>query len=497
MLMGTLLRQDLTHTEHRSPYLRYGAAVAVTAVALLATISLSRFRPSAETPAFLLAVAVVAWYGGAGPAVLCTVLSALCLDLYVFPPKLQWSFRFQDFIGLGWFFATSAVIAVLASRKSRAIRELEASETLLRQFVQYTPTPVAMFDDQMRYMVVSQSWYRIYNIPEGSIIGKSHYEVVPDIPERWREIHRRCLAGVADRADEDEFQRADGSIEYVRWEVQPWKRADGTIGGMIMFAELVTARKRQEESLRLAEKLAAAGRLAASVAHEINNPLEAVTNLLYLAKRNPEGAGEYLDQADEELRRVAHIAGQTLGFYRDTGDVAWIDMAEVAEGVLRLYEVKLHEKRMAVRKRLQTGSRLRARAGEMRQIISNLLVNAIDATPAGGQLAVKVRPGRQWNESGRNGVRITVADSGCGIESRNQKRIFDPFWTTKKNTGTGLGLWVTHSIVNNSGGSIRVRSCIEPGRSGAVFSVFIPTQAEPIEDRTQADCPAEVNEEAG
>jgi len=497
VLMGTLLRQDLTQTEHRSPYFRYGAAVAATGVTLLATIALSRFRPSAETPAFLLAVAVVAWYGGAGPAVLCTFLSALCLDLYVFPPKLGWSFRFQDFIGLGWFFATSAVIAVIASRKSRAIRELEASETLLRQFVEYTPTPVAMFDDQMRYMVVSQSWYRIYNIPQGSIIGKSHYEVVPDLPERWKEIHRRCLAGVADRADEDEFQRADGSIEYVRWEVQPWKRADGSIGGMIMFAELVTARKRQEESLRLAEKLAAAGRLAASVAHEINNPLEAVTNLLYLAKRNPDRAGEYLDQADEELRRVAHIAGQTLGFYRDTGDVAWIDMAEVAEGVLRLYEVKLNEKRMAVRKKLQTGSRLRARAGEMRQVISNLLVNAIDATPAGGQLVVKVRPGRQWKEPAQNGVRITIGDSGSGIESRNQKRIFDPFWTTKKSTGTGLGLWVTRSIVHNSGGSIKVRSCIQPGRSGAVFSVFVPTQPEATEGTTQTDCPAELKQEAG
>ena len=481
LLMGTLLRLDLTQTERRSPYFRYGAAVVVTGIALLATIVLSRFRPSAETPAFLLAVAVVAWYGGAGPALLCTALSALCLDLYVFPPKVEWSFRFQDFIGLGWFFGASAVIAIIANRKSHAIRELEASETLLRQFVEYTPTPVAMFDEHMRYMAVSRSWYQTYNIPEGSIIGKCHYDVVPDIPERWKEIHRRCLAGVRDRADEDVFQRADGSTEYVRWEVQPWRRSDGAIGGIIMFAELVTARKRQEEALRLAERLAAAGRLAASVAHEINNPLEAVTNLLYLAKGHPESAAEYLNQADEELRRVAHIAGQTLGFYRDTGDVASIDLAEVAEGVVRLYEIKLDEKRIAVRKKLRAGSRLRARAGEMRQVISNLLVNAIDATPAGGQLVIKVCPAREWKDPARKGVRITIGDSGCGIESRNRRRVFDPFWTTKKNTGTGLGLWVTRSIVNNSGGSIRVRSCIEPGRSGTVFSVFVPVQEERTE----------------
>jgi signal transduction histidine kinase len=120
----------------------------------------------------------------------------------------------------------------------------------------------------------------------------------------------------------------------------------------------------------------------------------------------------------------------------------------------------------------------------MRQVISNLLVNAIDATPAGGQLFIRVRPGREWKEPARNGVRITIGDSGCGIENRNQKRIFEPFWTTKKNTGTGLGLWVTRSIVDNAGGSIKVRSRIEPGRSGAVFSVFVPTQAGATEATT-------------
>src|SRR6476661_7350839 len=327
--------EERTDVELLPAYLRYGAAVLVTGLALLLTVLLSRFHPSAETPAFLLAVALAAWFGGVGPAIVATLLSAMCLDLYVFPEKIQLSLRPQDFVGMGWFLASSAVIAGLANRRSRAMRELEASEAVLRQFVEYTPTPVAMFDEHMRYLAVSRSWYHTYNIPEGSILGKSHYAVVPDIPERWKEIHRLCLTGIPDSSEEEPFRRSDGSIEYVRWQVQPWRRAHHNIGGIIMFAELVTERKREEEALRQAEKLAAAGRLAATVAHEINNPLEAVTNLLYLAKSHPLDANQYLEMADRELRRVTHMAQQTLGFYRDTGQVAQMDLSKVADEVVQ------------------------------------------------------------------------------------------------------------------------------------------------------------------
>jgi PAS domain S-box-containing protein len=460
--------------EPHSAYVRYGAAVLVTAVTLLLTIVLARFRPSAETPGFLLAVALAAWFGGVGPAVLATLLSAMCLDVYVFPVKMQWSLRTQDLIGLGWFLASSAVIASLANRRSRAIRELEASEAVLRQFVEYTPTPVAMFDENMRYLAVSRSWYRTCNIPEGSILGECHYDVVPDIPERWKEIHRRCLGGVPDSSEEEPFQRSDGSTEYVRWQVQPWRRANQNIGGMIMFAELVTERRQEEESLRQAEKLAAAGRLAATVAHEINNPLEAVTNLLYLAKSHPEATNQYLEMADRELRRVTHMAQQTLGFYRDTGQAGPLDLAKVADEVVQLYDVKLQEKAITLTSKLAQGAQVTGLVGEIRQVMSNLLMNAIDATPVGGKLILKVYPAKEWNGCYREGARIVIADTGSGIHPADRKKIFDAFWTTKKSTGTGLGLWVTRSIVEKSGGTIRLHSSVQAGRSGTVFSVFLP-----------------------
>ncbi len=469
--------EEHMEAELRPAYVRYGAAVLVTALALLLTVLLSRFRPSAETPAFLLAVAVSAWFGGVGPAITATLLSALCLDVYVFPERMHLSLRAQDFIGLGWFFASSAVIASLANRRSRVLRQLEASEAVLRQFVEYTPTPVAMFDEHMRYLAVSRSWYRTYNIPEGSILGRYHYDLVPDIPERWKEIHRRCLAGVPDSSEEEPFVRSDGTVDYVRWRVQPWRRAHQGIGGIIMFAELVTERKREEEALRQAEKLAAAGRLAATVAHEINNPLEAVTNLLYLAKSHPERANEYLEMADRELRRVTHMAQQTLGFYRDTGQVGPMDLSAVADEVVQLYDVKLQEKEITLQSRLAPSAQVTGLAGEVRQVMSNLVMNAIDATPVGGKLILKVYPAREWNGQHRAGARVIVADTGSGIPPADRKRIFDAFWTTKKSTGTGLGLWVTRSIVEKCGGTIRLRSRVTPGRSGTVFSVFLPAHA--------------------
>jgi two-component system CheB/CheR fusion protein len=241
-----------------------------------------------------------------------------------------------------------------------------------------------------------------------------------------------------------------------------------------MFAELVTARKRQEEALRMAERLASAGRLAATVAHEINNPLEAVTNLLYLAQSDPERAGDYLSRADQELKRVAQITRQTLGFYRDTGGPGWTDISEIADEVLQLYQFKLDEKAIYLRKKLSPGCTVWAKAGEIGQVMSNLLVNAIDASRHGGQVTLKIAPTTDWKDVSKQGVRITLSDCGCGIAPENKIRVFDPFWTTKKNTGTGLGLWVTQSLMTNLGGRITMRSSVKPGRSGTVFSIFVP-----------------------
>lgn len=466
-------------------YLRYGAAAVFSASALTLTVALAPFRPSAETPVFLLAVALTAWFGGAGPALLATLLTTLSLDYFVFPVRYGWSLREQDIIGLGWFVICSLVIARIANRRSRALEALQASEGLLRQFVEYTPLPIAMLDRQLRYIAASRSWCTTYKIHILNLEGKAQDDVLTGRPASWKEAQARCLGGAVERGAEDEMRWPDGTVDYVRWEMQPWRQPDGTIGGIIFFSEVVTERKRAEQSLRQAEKLAAAGRLAASVAHEINNPLEAVTNLLYLARTAPHHqAHAYLDEADRELRRITHIAQQTLGFYRDTGKPALVNVAEIAEDVLHLYETKLRNKGITVVKRLAALQTL-ALAGELRQILSNTVANAIDAMPhSGGRVVLKLAAGSDPG-TGRKGIRITVADSGCGIPPSDQHKVFEPFWTTKADVGTGLGLWVTRSLVEKSGGTIRLRSRVSPDRSGTVVSVFFPlaTSSVPGESR--------------
>ena len=251
----------------------------------------------------------------------------------------------------------------------------------------------------------------------------------------------------------------------------------GKITGVLLVLQNILERKQAEAALRRSEKLAAAGRLSATIAHEINNPLEAVTNLLYLARKKPTQVLRFLDLADQELARVSHIAKQTLGFYRDSSSPISIDISEVFDNVLFLYGKRLEARQIIVNKEYDPEVRITGFAGELRQVFSNMISNAIDAIGQRGKLSIKVSMGFCWNDHSVSGVRVTVGDTGSGIEPEHMKRIFEPFYTTKVDVGTGLGLWVTQGIVKKHHGSIRVRSTTKPGKSGTVFSIFLPTDA--------------------
>jgi PAS domain S-box-containing protein len=239
----------------------------------------------------------------------------------------------------------------------------------------------------------------------------------------------------------------------------------------------VTERKQAEEALRTNEKLAATGRLAASIAHEINNPMGAVTNLLYLIETDA-GADEqirhYARLGQEEMNRVAHITRQMLAFYRDSTAPAQVDIAEVMNATLELYGLRIREAGIRLERRFQQVPPIRAFPGEMRQVFSNLLLNAVEATGNNGRIQVKVARSRDWSNLQRTGIRITFNDNGSGIRPGDRQHIFEPFFTTKGENGTGLGLWVSLGIVRKHGGSIRVRSSVRPGKSGTSFSIFLP-----------------------
>lgn len=232
---------------------------------------------------------------------------------------------------------------------------------------------------------------------------------------------------------------------------------------------------RAQEALRRSEKLAVTGRLAASIAHEINNPLESVTNLLFLLRSEPsvETMRMYLGLAEQELARVTEITKHTLRYYREPNKPIEVDVAAVLDSVLTLYHSRLVAAHVEVSKEFRSpGVSVYANPGELRQIIANLIGNALDAMRAGGKLRLRIRSRNRPNPGGV--VSLTIADTGSGIAPELLPTIFEPFVTTKGETGTGLGLWVIQELVNKNGWSVRVRSSTGPRHRGTVFSILFP-----------------------
>jgi PAS domain S-box-containing protein len=257
---------------------------------------------------------------------------------------------------------------------------------------------------------------------------------------------------------------------------QPMRESDGTISGILVLGVDVTERKRTEAALLQSEKLAAVGRLSASIAHEINNPLEAVTNLLYLINEEKdlsEQARSFTHLAQQELARVSQIATQTLRFYRQPTARTAVRVSEQLDSVLKLYQGRLTSAGVEVVRDYRAAAPLLAFEGELRQVFTNLVGNALDASRNGGKMTLRTREATDWR-TGRKGIRATVADRGHGMSRETLRRIFEPFFSTKGLTGTGLGLWVTLGIIQKHEGRVKVRSSESPQRHGTVFSVFIP-----------------------
>ncbi len=261
----------------------------------------------------------------------------------------------------------------------------------------------------------------------------------------------------------------------------PIRNSSGQMIGIVLVFRDITERRMSEGALMRAEKLATAGRLAASVAHEVNNPLEGLTNLVYIARRSDklDEIRHLLTQAEDELGRIAHITRQSLGFYRETSTPSHFKPSAIVHEVIDFYTPRASRLGISFLVNAKTERQVLGSAGELRQILSNLLANSLDACTNGATIRVEANSAIDPRNPSRAGVRITVADTGLGIAPEHLESIFEPFFTTKKDTGTGLGLWVSRELVEKHGGSLRVRSRTSTPPCGTIFSIFLPEQGGP------------------
>ena len=357
-------------------------------------------------------------------------------------------------------------------------REAIAREFELRQAVQQERNRAAatlehisdgfwLYDSEWRIKYMNPAAEAMTRRPRAEQVGRVLWELFPEVLDT--EVHSHFLQAMAEGK----------SVEF-EYLYEPWRRwyryriHPTPDGGVAVYARDSTDARLTEEALRRAEQLSAAGKLAASISHEINNPLEAVTNLLYLARQAPELLEEtrnYLLVADAELQRLSHIARTSLKFYRQSTSPSLASVTDLVESVLIVYRARLTRSAITVKRDYTEAQRLRCFPGELQQVFTNLIANSLDALPDGGSLLVSVRPARGGAQRGQQGVRVTIMDSGRGMDARTKSRLFEPFFTTKAETGTGLGLWVSKGIVDKHGGTIKVLT--SPAR-GTVVSVFFP-----------------------
>jgi len=369
----------------------------------------------------------------------------------------------------------------------RAQEMLERGKESMQLAQQYVGIGIWEWDLQTGELAWSDEIRRLHGIEVEKFDGRYESWMESIVAEDRQQVHQSIANALASKSEYEVQYRvymADKSLH--------WLEARGrtiVIGDLPMrmlgVAMDVTSRKAAEQTLRQSEKIAATGRLAASIAHEINNPLASVMNALYILRTNsklPEPALVYVKTAEEELARVVHITKQTLGFYREISSPVMSSVPQLFEEVLAAYDARIEQGRIAVHRDFNEVGPLAAFPSELRQVFSNLVLNAIEAISGPGNLHIRVHYAHDGQE--REGIRVIVADDGCGIPAENMPQIFEPFFSTKDSKGTGLGLWVSQGIVQKHQGTLRVRSRTDEARHGTCCSVFLPfaTHDVPEED---------------
>ena len=376
------------------------------------------------------------------------------------------------------------MLSALFRERQRSEESLQEYKSQVDLFFEHSPAAIAMFDRDIRYVLASRRWLKDYRLGDQNIIGRSHYEVFPEVPQRWKDIHQRCLAGAVETCEEECFPRLDGTTDWIRWEVRPWHHAHGDIGGIIMFTEVITERKRAEEEAEQQRKELAhltrvgiVGELSGAIAHELSQPLTAILTNAQAGQRFLAANGErHRDVAEilSDIVRGAKHAGSVIRrlralLKRDDAHFALIDLNKVITEVLDLARHEFVARNVRLDVHLAPGLALVSadRVG-LQQVLLNLLMNACDAMssiqPSSRQISIATSVDPQGS------VRTRISDCGQGIWAGHEERIFDAFFTTKQH-GLGLGLSVCRSIVKAHAGRLSAEN--NPS-GGATFHFILP-----------------------
>jgi PAS domain S-box-containing protein len=365
--------------------------------------------------------------------------------------------------------------------------ETERQRAELETIYDTAPVGLALFDPvEFRYLRVNDHQASIIGLPKNKILGRPITEIAP--LEGLKELFQQAAAGsfVRNHILEGELPSLPDQHRFWNVNYSPVFNSEGKVEAIAAVILEITHQKKAENALIQSEKLAAVGRLASSISHEINNPLEAITNLLYLISLSdglPESVRNYVQTAQSELSRVCQIATQTLRFHRQAVRATNVTAADLVNAVLNLYQGRLANSDIKVEVCYSTATRILCFENDIRQVLNNLIANAIDAMRQGGRLIIRAHDTTDDSggyPKGRKGIRITIADTGHGMSPEVRERLFEPFYTTKDLNGTGLGLWICSEIVTRHQGRLSFRSTQHPVHHGTIFSLFLPWAEEPL-----------------
>ena len=359
---------------------------------------------------------------------------------------------------------------------------LQESESRLRTLTETIPQLLWTASPEGRCEYISESCADYLGARPGQILVDGWINFIhPDDRASTLEHWAEAIANSSTFICEYRLRRRDGQYIWFMHRAQPRRDLNGMMIEWIGTSTDIAVQKRSEQAIRQTEKLAAVSRLASAISHEINNPLEGITNLLYLIDAEPSlslQTREYLTMAQQQLARISEVTVRSLRFHRQSTSAALTPLAELVDQVLTAHRSQLMDKGIAISRRYDSQAAIRCFAQDIRQAMGHIISNAIDAMRQRDQLVLRVRRSHGWI-SGRDGVRVTIADTGVGIPEGDRPEIFEAFFTTKGIVGTGLGLWLTRDIVERHQGKIRIRSSTRPGRTGTAVMVFFPAEVTP------------------